>query len=80
MTAEAVRSETPIYTEDANTVMMAVGCANSGYRTKERTLRAKSEPSVAMRGAEKPDCLDGNDSKQASGSTNRGFIRFVRGS
>ena len=79
MSPEAVRSETPVYSEDVNTTMMTVGFTNTGCSSNERRKRAKSEPGGAVGGAEEPEYVaDKNEPKQRSGSTNRGYVRSVK--
>lgn len=74
MTAEAVRSETPVYSEDTISTIIA-----TGYRSLEgrKRARAKSEPDLKVHDAS-PSLPDSYEPTQRTGSTNRGYVRFVK--
>jgi len=74
VTAEAVRSETPVYSEDTISTIIA-----TGYRSLEgrKRARAKSEPDLKVHDAS-TSVPDSYEPTQRTGSTNRGYVRFVK--
>lgn len=65
---ECVRSETPVYSEEAAASLLATG--------RKRRARATSEPVVIVSDAREQN-LHGKEPVECTGSVNRGFARFV---
>lgn len=83
MTAEAVHSETPVYSEEvastgSNASSLTMGSGDTGYRTIEGRKRIKSETATSVSGeTSSRESSFRNGSRRGSGFSNKGYLRFA---